>query len=423
MQVAVVRQLPAAAYLNVSGSLNGERNVKHAFVVAFVLVASIASNGCVGLSSIEGDAQGVVYYLPKTILTITVRQNIDRGRGRRWYELGNKIVGTDGTQTSQKDLIGSETVPDPVQRYTIRYNRSAFSDDRLCVARSTTGLLQDVQFVADDRTPQILFNLARIIAGTIPGGSKQAGSTQETGGGDSKIITRHYSGRVDPFDPDDITAFNTAMRNYFGEPVEIDFARMRQLLNHNHTRPQSCGWKDDCRAELQQRCGEDQICYRTKLTLPVDLMMRDRSGRRHRIETNYADIINKWGIGAISVERAFLVQKLTGLRFQNGVLGAAVIRKPSEIEELSLLPLSVVNAVLSVPTGLFAQAFGTSDDEKIAMLQRISKLEGQAQGVSKNYDNLLLSGGAEYSDANKNYTLNCGDAKSNIFGWSIKAPQ
>ena len=403
----------ASLHLKVLGGMSVVRIFS---VLAFIIFGGCAS---VSLSSYLEPENGTVYYLPKSILTVTVRQMEDLARGRIWYELGASPFSADGSidTTKIKDLIPSETIPDPHHRYTLKYNPSAFSDDRFCITRSTTGLLKDVQFVADDRTPQIVFNLARFIAGTLP---KPAGATFTEDRDEKKVVVRRqYVGRVDPFDPSDVEAFNTALENYLGDGVEIDFTRMIETVKSSVTSwPEGCSVKDNCpRRAWQQRCRQDQICYRTKLTLPVDLKHRHRT-----VDVNYADVINVLEIGAISVERAFLVQKLSGFTFDNGTLVSAVIRKPSEVEELSLLPLNVVNAALSVPTGLLATAFGGSDADKVAMLERISNLEGQVQTLNKNADLLAISTGADIrpNEVEKTYSLTCGGGTDKgIFGWSV----
>ncbi len=104
------------------------------------------------------------------------------------------------------------------------------------------------------------------------------------------------------------------------------------------------------------------------------------------MDSGYADIINAWDFGPISAERAFLVQKLTGLRFQEGALASAVVRKPSEVEELTLLPLNVVYAVVllilspwliykGVTTGKYRRGLWTK------LTGRLSRIAGERSCV------------------------------------------
>ncbi len=328
--------------------------------------------GCTALiSDNDPEADGVSYYLPKTILDIAVTQKKNPETGDVWYHIGS--VNKDKEVLSEAVDV---TVPDLDHRYVLSYTPSKVSDDRLCITRGSNGLLHDVEFAADDRTPEIVFNISRFLASVfkeVPTSVTLVPNTAK-----DEIEERTYSSRLDPYNPKDIAAFNTNMSRVFGAPVKLDFKRMMQRLEALSIPPSThCDVKGGhCPvAVVQQHCPPDKICYRTKLKMPVDLKLFGKT-----VDVDYVPVINRGDFGAISVERAFLVHSITQLRFDQGVLIASTIRKPSEVEEASLLPLHVFNAVIATPSGLWANAFSDQNDNA-ALIQKVTDLNTAAAGV------------------------------------------
>lgn len=370
-----------------------------------IALAALLTSGCVGLGSLEGNVDGVIYHLPKSLLTMTVRQYVDTVNDRVWYTLGGPGGTPEGSQPVLPRDIHSETIADPDHRYVISYRPSALSDDRLCISRKPNGLLQDVQFAADDRTPEVVFNIARFIGGFI--GSPGDLPTKVAYNQDMSAPTlevREFTSKVDPFDDNDIAAFKRALQRAFGSNVNVDFSRMRRMLERSaQTWPAGCSIKDGCRpAAWAKRCDREHICYRTKLNLPIDLVLDGKA-----IDVKYAEVINTWDIGTISVTRAALVQKITKLKFQDGALIAAIIRKPSEVEEASLMPLNVMNAILSVPSGLWQSALSDQEFKQNA-LKQLAANQTAIEGFKTKHDAIFLSGADDIEiGGSEKYQLNC----------------
>lgn len=371
------------------------------------LFAAAALTGCAaGLISIDGEADGVVYHLPRTVLEITVRQYQD---GETiWYSLGGPAPAADDDEKAAAfSEIKPHIIPDIEHRYVIKYNPSALSDDRLCISRSPNGLLQDVQFAADDRTPQVVFNIARFLGGFVGGGSPVAYFKGETKTGKFKV--RSHTGKVDPYSDADIRGFNNALSQVFASNIKIDVSALRRISAEtaNSAPKHACTSQDGCpQWQWKPRCDEDHICYRSTLKLPIHL-----NSNGQRIDVKYADVVSAWDIGTISVTRAFLVQKITKLKFEDGALVSAIIRKPSEVEEVSLLPLNVMNAILSVPTGLWTAALADNKFKQDAIAQLASQNE-EIKNI-KDTESLLLQGAGPIGPLSstkqelEHYTLNC----------------
>jgi hypothetical protein len=233
------------------------------FRKAFAVLLAGTVSGCAALTS-EPFGEGISYHLPKTILTVTVVQYTDVDAGRTWYQIGGLDM-TDRTKPVTTEKIGSQSVPDLKHRYVTRYNPSAFSDDRFCVTRTPNGLLNDVEFASDDRTPQIAFNIARFLTGMV--GERPTGATTDTRPDATKPVIRAYTGKLDPLNTKDVIAMNNALKNVFGEAVEINVDRMLEAFKrHTAPLPKGCTFGGLCEPEAwTQRCGQDNICYRTQM--------------------------------------------------------------------------------------------------------------------------------------------------------------
>lgn len=350
-------------------------------------------SGCTALTS-ELKDEGVIYHLPRSLLTVAVWEYHSTKTSRTWYSVGG--ITTDGKPTAK---IDEETIADPDHRYAIQYNPSAFSDDRLCISRSTTGLLYDVQFASDDRVPEIAFNIARFVAGSV---ERKASYQQVADTNDTRI--RGHTGKLDPFDPISVANFNDGMRRAFGAKLEIDFSRALGIVAPSRKAlPKTCDHRGCTRKDLKEMCKPDHICYRTKLTLPIDLKLNNNS-----VDVNYADMINAYDIGAVSVTRAFLVHKISKFRFDKGALVAAIIRKPSEVEELSLMPIHIINAALVTPSGMWAAAFNSNNTDKSELVKSMIDISGKLSTVENQIRGLAQGTGPGFDSNNDvKYTLDC----------------
>lgn len=334
--------------------------------------------GCsVGLTTQIHD-KGVTYYLPKTLVKVEVHRVEDTDTKRAWYEFGN-----------EQGEFKVESAPDLEHHYVLKYHPSGMHDDRLCITRSRTGLLNDVQFASDDRTPEVAFNVTRFIAGLI-GSPTSAPVVGRTAAVDNKIVVRSYVAQIDPFDDLSVGAFNAGLSRMFAPTkIQIDLTHMRRTLSVLKARAP------------EPRCEEPFVCYRTMVKVPIYLVQNGVP-----IGAVYTEVANKWDIGQIDVTRAFLVHKITKLRFDNGALTAAMVRKPSEVEEVSLLPLTIANAILSVPAGVFNRAFSAGAD-RAALLTEMNSLKTEVEKLAATQNLVLQGSGLNTSADATKYALNC----------------
>ena len=81
-------------------------------------------------------------------------------------------------------------------------------------------------------------------------------------------------------------------------------------------------------------------------------------GDRTFIAHEPVDVISLHYTGFFDLERAFMVEKLTKLHFDDGALTGIVMRKPSEVLATVKPPLAVVDTILAVPGNFVGQITG-----------------------------------------------------------------
>ena len=108
------------------------------------------------------DSSGIVYYMPKTLLTIALAPYGKKAQPKK--EEPRDIAGDVIRYISISD-IKPETGPDLRQSYTLSYSPSVFATDNIC-AGVDNGLLMAVEAASEDETGNIIVSIAKL-AGRI----------------------------------------------------------------------------------------------------------------------------------------------------------------------------------------------------------------------------------------------------------------
>jgi hypothetical protein len=322
----------------------------------------------------EDAGQGTVYYLPRSLLTVTVTKT--------------KEIDTSENFTID---VAADVAPDPTHRYVLAYAPNRFYSDRFCIARKSNGLLQGVQFAAEDKTQQVVFNITRFIAATATGPAP----SNLTGDTPGPATTQILKMTIDPYR--DVGTFNNALRARFGREVHLDLTRFKQELKGVGPN----GYKEQ---RTTPQCKPDEICYLTKRKVPVELKTGTTGGKA--IAVAYVEVVNPFDMGSISVERAALVERVTKIWFEDGALVGVVIKKPSEAEAASLLPLNAIKAAVTTPSGLLAGAFSDTQT-KIATANAIGHLQGQQSAINAYFSQNAINVSNAPTAAENRQTISC----------------
>lgn len=304
---------------------------------ALLLLAIVLSSCAVTESHYDDQELGLVYYLPRTLLNITV------------------------TKTDKAFAISAKEkrVADLSQRLVLKYRPNGFFDDRICTSVGTDNLLESIEVATDDRTPEILVSLARL------SGRLAASPFNNQVAPETSAASDTFSMVIDPLNPTDIAAFNYAASDHFYPPHGAKTARQNAFsLQIPDLEYLSLG--------TDQICEQNEICYRTAASVPIYLKSE------YATASTDVSVVSQRHLGQISVRRAFLVEKISKFRFDKGVLQAAAIKKPSEVLEAVRLPLTIIDAVLAgllaAPANAIGQALsGLSADEKLTLISQLSE--------------------------------------------------
>jgi hypothetical protein len=240
-----------------------------------------------------------------------------------------------------------------------------------------------VQASAADETGNIIVSIAKLagrLAAPSPFALPQPGEEYDG----VEIPGRKFSLTIDPLDPDDLAAVSATIRRRFPglaeDNYELAVDGADYLRGDGHAAP----------------CPEDSVCYRTAVTTRIKLA----SARRGRASIAYANVINRAVTGHIDVSRAFMVDKITLLTFDKGVLKDVKIKKPSEALAVAKLPLTVIDAIttslLAAPGNFLANASGFTNEQRKTLLTQaltnatnVAKLEVE---LAKIRDGDVLAG-------------------------------
>jgi hypothetical protein len=283
-------------------------------------------------------ADGVPYYLPRSLLKLT-------------FTPTQPAKGDKKTPTPPTISAENVEIADLTQRYVASYAASPFADDRLCIKRTETGLLEKVYFSADDRLDDFLINVVQLIAQGGEG-SRELKPLALPG-----EPTEPISMLVDPFDPRQIAAFNRLLG-----PYRISFPNLP---------PRAANFT----------CPADSVCFATRVSVPVVLSTGERF-----VGASKVDVVDTSNHASINIKRALMTERVTKLDLTNGILTGMRVRKNSEALAVSEFPMRVLERLISTPGNAIALSFA-SYEEKKAYLDRQKALattpmtSAQAQGL------------------------------------------
>ena len=311
---------------------------------------------------VGANPEGLNYYLPKSLVELTImpygiayaKDDID--------ESGAKVTApTIDVQFVRLEKPKSSFVPDPQQNYVLTYDASRFALDRVCMATTPNGLLSSVEVAADDKTGDVIVSVAKLL-GRIVGLSGFA-TTRQTP--TEKVVGplkgHEITVTIDPLNPKDWRMIEkTIEARYPG----INRGRYKFRVG-NATKLRGLGG--------ERSCPDNSVCYRT--AIKTDLRLIDTFDSYDSVV--YTDVINQAVTGRIDITRAALVEKITKLGFNDGVLTSVQIKKPSEALAAAKLPLTVVDAVmtsvLAAPGSFFSNFSGLSASEQVSLIKNIQE--------------------------------------------------
>ncbi|MBI1383635.1 MAG: hypothetical protein GC150_01805 [Rhizobiales bacterium] len=345
----------------------GKLRIALAMVMAVCVMAS-----CTVFHSLDVGEDGIIYYLPKTLVEVTITP-----WGRAGKDADGPIYAIDHLVL---DVASPENKPDIRYPYVLQYDASRFSHDRLCVA-ADKGLLQFVEVATDDKTDDIIVSIAKLF-GRLAGPSAFTADVRQDESTIGPLEAIKLVMTIDPLDPRDVEAVNQRIVAAYGQHWAEGAARYRFSV------PDAAAMRGQ---EGYRNCPVDAVCYRTAVSTRFLL-----SGPGGYSSSAHTDVVNQAIVGHVGVTRAFMVEKVTKLGFDGGVLKSVAISKPSEVLAVAQLPLTVYDAVLTsalaAPGKLLANIGGLPAEQQVAMIKQLAENTAQIQNLEASLASIRESG-------------------------------
>jgi hypothetical protein len=136
---------------------------------------------------------------------------------------------------------------------------------------------------------------------------------------------------------------------------------------------------DEKAAPIPQECttAKNSVCYRTLTRIVVTVGFKGASSTD--LVVDFPDLTT---VGRINVTRTVFSRTVTNLTFNNGVLTAFSLSRPSPLYEAARLPLRVMNAILDVPVDFFNKITKGFQSEAGATQAAAALLKAQADLVA-----------------------------------------
>lgn len=328
-----------------------------------LVAASVLFGGCTMLHSSNNPMDGgIAYHLPRTVITAKVdlwRRPLPGKKADSTNEADFEyLAGLDMAVEGGQKATRGDVIPDLSERFTLAYSSNPFFNDRYCVVADTNGLLKSIEYATEDKTPQIVLALAELGQKLAAGGFV---SDRPADAPDKPVTSAIVT--FNPFDSRDRAAAARVVNTTFNNKAIVSFEF-----------PDLVGQKRG----VDNKCyGSGGVCFRTVVNTPIRL-------KDLRTETvtsiGMVEVVNPYYVGHMDLDRAFMVEKVHRLGFQNGALTQVIMRKPSEALQTVKLPLAVVDAILAVPANFISKAGGDSAQIKRALEEQrttIDKIQEQ----------------------------------------------
>lgn len=356
------------------------------------------------MSTLTGASTGI-YYLPKALVKIQLMYTDSivfcalKKNGGAIQE--NAQVPLALLRTYSLVYGDTQTIPDRSAGYVIDYDESIWSSDKLVIDITSDGLLDKINFKAKDQTGEIILKVVEAVIETAKAvisfgpaatpEAKTAASEEE-----KKCLKFRYKALspvtalesiFDPQDSDDeeringditqIIAAARVAKTYRDLPLKVERPRkslqvdiISSLVSDKNTPPTVSAEE---RQSVSSSCKEG-ICYRP--AEPFHFVIKEDDREIHR-QTRLLPVQNR--IAHIDISRAALVEKITVIDFENGMLKQVDIQKPSEALAIASLPVEILKAIVAIPAELIQLKIDTTDrDQKLIDAQK-NLIESQRQ--------------------------------------------
>ena len=341
-------------------------------LVVFASVVSCILTGCSVYDSHRIDdpeqrPHGISYALPKGEVKISLKVNNATGRF-------TVVVGD------------PKYYADPEHAYVLSYNPSITAEDDITIEVDPhTTLLSSIQTKATDKLHDIILNAAKGAIAFTRGGLLEGGEVSPAA---QEVVLIDHT--VDPANMEDVAwlqfQLDTHARSYARRMrdricpdateeadaacaafADVAQARKGRGIQFSVDRPRLPP------VQQQADCSIG-VCYRPTMPYRINFSIG-----AYTHSSTVVLLPNDSPPIAMDLARAFFVEKVTNITFQDGFIKTVHVTKGSELLEASKLPLEIAKAMFSVPQDLFTLKTGATDAEIKAVNKQIELLKARQQ--------------------------------------------
>jgi hypothetical protein len=271
------------------------------------------------------------YFLPKGVIRLSIKEST-------------------GALTL---TIETKYIPDPNHFYTLNYRPNAGYDDDINITLDANGMLSDINVTTTDKSVAIVGKLLEI--------AKEV----------AKIpLALPIKGKAEAFPLIDTIIDPDIFLDHDQTKIDKLITELSPYIDKIYLTPQDQGV-----AKIEEPSPQNGIYYRPLLPYELTLI-----GKKPSFDFTKKEIIylpNRSPILSLDVRRGPFIQKVSHLKFTNGILTEIHITKPSEVLAALDIPLSIVKAIISLPTDLIQFKIDYSSKQEALVQQLQSQLEAE----------------------------------------------
>lgn len=338
-------------------------------LVAVLLGCSIAGSELPGQLDERSRAEGVLYSLPRGI--VTVRLAVHEQSARFFMRIDDP-----------------EFIADPGHRYLLQHKPRPNFADILTIKVNRKTFLTSVDSTSIDKTRDIILNVVKAARGgtsPVPESDIEARSIltlaeltiDPTIKAEMALAVATLNERVVSFAQSRAQSCGMAAIEP-GSPEEFVCQEYERLARHSRkglkliniwverpTPPLTLSKPADCTIG---------VCYRVASPYRISYSFVGGS-----IVQKLIELPNENPPIEIDLRRAFLVKKVKRITFDDGNLAEVHVDKPSELLELSKLPLEITKAVLEAPAEALRLRIAMTNEQKNLAASELALIEQRRQ--------------------------------------------
>lgn len=262
--------------------------------------------------------------------------------------------------------ITTEYFGDPDHNFTMKPLPSGFANDTFTITVNEKRLLSSINNTHDDRTGQIIENLAQFVAEANKLRLGPFGAALDSGDLPPEFS---YDVRIDPFQSSrSVSDLLGNLFSYSIKPLTFDGKeRLYQQLAQVPTK-------------------SDRLYFRNPM--PYLVTIRPKSSTSKYRYSNVVMLPNRAPITSVDLKRSLFVNRVNTLGFTNGMLTSWNITKPSELEGLSSLPVRLLRIFVggnpdtpATPASVLAQQKAEVDAQN-NLLDSLATLQNKKKALA-----------------------------------------